>query len=48
MTDAEKAMRADFVLENTGDLESLRARVAAVWERLRAESNNRLNLGSLE
>jgi dephospho-CoA kinase len=48
MPDAEKAMRADFVLENTGDLESLRERVAAVWELLRAESNNRLNSGSLE
>ena len=48
MPDAEKAARADFVLENTGDMESLRARVGAIWERLRAESNNRLNSGSLE
>jgi dephospho-CoA kinase len=48
MPDAEKAARADFVLENTGDLESLRSRVAGVWERLRAESNNRRNSGSLE
>ncbi|UWZ84825.1 dephospho-CoA kinase [Occallatibacter riparius] len=48
MPDAEKAARADFVLENVGDLESLRARVCAIWERLRAESNNRLNSGSLK
>jgi dephospho-CoA kinase len=36
--DAEKAARADFVIENTGDLEALRARVDAVWEKLREES----------
>jgi dephospho-CoA kinase len=48
MPDAEKAARADFVLDNTGDLESLRSGVAAIWERLRAESNNHLNPGSLE
>jgi dephospho-CoA kinase len=48
MPDAEKAVRADFVLENTGDLDSLRARVAALWEQLQAESNNRVNPGSLK
>ncbi len=48
MSDAEKAARADFVVENTGDLESLRARVSAIWEQLRAESNNRMNSGSLK
>jgi dephospho-CoA kinase len=37
--DAEKAARADYVLENTGDLESLHAQVARLWERLKAESN---------
>jgi dephospho-CoA kinase len=36
MPDAEKAARADFVIENIGGLETLRARVAEVWERLRA------------
>jgi dephospho-CoA kinase len=46
--DAEKATRADFVLENTGDMDSLHARVAALWEQLKTESNNHLNSGSLE
>ena len=36
--DAEKAARADFVIENTGDRAALRARVDDVWARLRAES----------
>jgi len=36
--DAEKAARADFVIENTGDLTTLRARVDDVWEKLKAES----------
>jgi dephospho-CoA kinase len=38
MPDAEKAARADFVIENTGDLAALRDRVAAIWDRLRVES----------
>lgn len=38
MPDAEKAARADFVIENTGDLEALRAKADAVWARLKAES----------
>jgi dephospho-CoA kinase len=38
--DAEKAARADYVLENTGDLASLHAQVTALWPRLTAESNN--------
>jgi len=37
--DAEKVARADYVLENTGDLEGLRSQVVALWQRLRAESN---------
>ncbi len=37
--DAEKAARADYVLENGGDLGALRAKVVAVWQRLVAESN---------
>ncbi|MGD0891708.1 MAG: dephospho-CoA kinase [Terracidiphilus sp.] len=38
--DAEKAARADYVLENTGDRQSLHAQVVALWPRLTAESNN--------
>jgi len=37
--DAEKAALADDVIENTGDLESLRAQVAALWERLKVHNN---------
>jgi dephospho-CoA kinase len=37
--DAEKAARADYVLENTGDLESLNTQVVDLWQRLKAESN---------
>jgi dephospho-CoA kinase len=48
MPDHEKAERADFVIENTADLECLRMQVASLWERLRAESNNRSISGSLE
>ena len=34
-----KAARADFVLENTGNLDSLRSQVEQLWRRLSAESN---------
>jgi len=37
--DAEKAARADYVLENTGDREFLRGQVVELWNRLKAESN---------
>lgn len=37
--DAEKAARADFVLENTAGREALRAQVAQLWQRLKAESS---------
>ncbi len=37
--DAEKAAQADYVLDNSGDIESLRAQVKALWPRLQAESN---------
>jgi dephospho-CoA kinase len=37
--DAEKIAQADYVLDNSGDLESLRAQVQALWLRLKAESN---------
>lgn len=46
--DAEKAARADYVIENTGDLAALEARVREVWLELRAESNKRALSGSLE
>lgn len=46
--DAEKAARADFVIENTGDLDALRARVRSVWQVLQAESNKTVSRGSLE
>jgi dephospho-CoA kinase len=37
--DAEKTARADYVMENAGDLAALRAQVEALWPRLQAESN---------
>lgn len=37
--DASKAARADYVIENTGDLSSLRGKVQDIWARLKAESN---------
>jgi dephospho-CoA kinase len=46
--DAEKAAKADFVIENTGDIDALRARVTVVWQALQAESNKPASRGSLE
>ncbi len=46
--DTEKAARADYVLENTGDKATLLARTIEVWDRLKAESNNLLPNLSLE
>jgi dephospho-CoA kinase len=37
--DAEKVVEADYVLDNSGDIESLRTQVKALWPRLKAESN---------
>ena len=37
--DTEKAAQADYVLDNSGDLEALRAQVEALWPRLREGSN---------
>ena len=37
--DDQKAARADFLLENTGNLASLRVQVEELWRRLSAESN---------
>jgi dephospho-CoA kinase len=48
MPDAEKAPRADYVIDNSDDIVVLRARVDALWERLRAESNKIQVQGSLK
>jgi dephospho-CoA kinase len=37
--DAEKAAQADYVLDNSGDIASLRAQVQTLWPSLQAESN---------
>lgn len=46
--DAEKAAHADYVLDNSGDIESLRAQVIALWPRLKAESNKSAQSWSLQ
>jgi len=46
--DSEKALRADYLLENTGDIEALRAQVRELWPRLKQESNLNLNQRSLK
>jgi dephospho-CoA kinase len=46
--DDEKAARADYVLENAGNLDHLRDRVAKLWQRLKAESNNSSRSESLK
>jgi dephospho-CoA kinase len=46
--DAEKAARADYVLENTGDQAELRSQVIELWRRLTAESNKNLEDESLK
>ena len=46
--DAVKASRADYVIENAGDLAALRAQVEALWPRLQAESNKSPAEESLE
>src|SRR5664279_1925745 len=46
--DAEKAARADYVLENTGDVAGLRAQVESLWRGLKDESNKSSTAGSLE
>jgi dephospho-CoA kinase len=37
--DDQKAARADFLLENTGNLDRLRSQVKVLWQRLWVESN---------
>ena len=46
--DSEKALRADYLLENTGDIEALRTQVGDLWPRLMQESNLNLNPRSLK
>ena len=46
--DTEKAARADFLIENTGDLDTLRRQVEELWLRLKAESNKNLMRESLK
>jgi dephospho-CoA kinase len=46
--DSEKAPRADYLLENTGDIAALRAQVAQLWPRLKQESNLNLKARSLK
>jgi dephospho-CoA kinase len=46
--DAEKAAKADFVIENTGDVAALREQVRSIWQVLKAESNKTALRGSLE
>ena len=41
--DSEKGSAADYLLENTGDIEALRAQVRELWPRLKQESNLNLN-----
>ncbi len=48
VADAEKAARADFVIENSGDVDGLRAKINSVWQRLKTESNKPPSRGSLE
>lgn len=39
MPDSEKTARADYVLENNGDLEALRSQVVRLWPQLQRDSN---------
>ena len=46
--DSEKAARADYLLENTGDISALRQQVAHIWPRLKQESTLTLSPRSLK
>jgi dephospho-CoA kinase len=46
--DSEKAPRADYVLENTVDIATLRVQVERLWAQLKAESNLNLSGESLK
>jgi dephospho-CoA kinase len=46
--DVEKVAMSDYVIDNKGDREELRAQVVALWQSLTAQSNNSLRNMSLE
>jgi len=46
--DVEKAAKADFVIDNSGDRAALERQVEAVWQRLKSESNKIPATRSLE
>jgi dephospho-CoA kinase len=46
--DSEKIPRADYLLENTGDIAALRAQIEELWPRLKQESNLNLERRSLK
>jgi dephospho-CoA kinase len=46
--DAVKAARADYIVENNGDMQALRAQTEELWRKLVAESNKLSAKGSLE
>ena len=46
--DSEKIGRADYVIENSGDIEELRVQVERLWLRLKQESNLNLTGESLK
>ena len=48
MADSIKVGRADYHLENDGDIEGLRVQVEKLWSELRTESNKPTAPGSLE
>lgn len=48
ISDREKIVRADYVLENNGDLGGLRSQVEMLWPRLKQESNLNLHPRSLK
>lgn len=48
ISDAQKIPRTDYVLENSGDLGSLRSQVERLWPRLKQESNLKLSSESLK
>jgi dephospho-CoA kinase len=46
--DREKAARADYVLDNTGDISQLHAQVVGLWQRLKEENNESFAAESLK
>jgi len=46
--DAEKIARANYVIDNTGDMDALRAQVKKLWWRLKDQSDKLLQMESLK